>query len=197
MALTSRFILKFSMSVLERTEAAECIKEPKKHEFIKPYGTLYILKKAAFLVLASAGVINFLILALLILKPDFDIAFFERTRWVAIITVGLLLLFALLIQIQDFLYKRTMLHNDQAEKEDDDISVYLKINRFYIERIQKPGSIKAFWSYTKKAYRKNGFIFVQLMDNSCIVIPERIFISEDDIIKLYNYIKEQISKHKR
>lgn len=60
-----------------------------------------------------------------------------------------------------------------------------------------PGSIKAFWNYTNKVYRENGFIFIQRMDNRCIVISERIFTSEDDIIKLYNYIKEQISKHKR
>ncbi|EAA8947142.1 YcxB family protein [Salmonella enterica] len=90
-----------------------------------------------------------------------------------------------------------MLHNDQKEKEDGEISVHLKINRFYIEQIQMPGSIKAFWNYTKKVYRGNGFIFIQRMDNRCIVIPERIFTSEDDIIKLYDYIKEQISKHKR
>lgn len=197
MALTSRFILKYSMSVLERTEAAKLIKEPEKDEFIKPYGMLYILKKAAFLVLALAVIINVIMLAVLILKSDFDIAFLERTRWFAITIVSLFLLFSLLIQLQDFLYKRTMLHNDQKEKEDGEISVHLKINRFYIEQIQMPGSIKAFWNYTNKVYRENGFIFIQRMDNRCIVIPERIFTSEDDIIKLYNYIKEQISKHKR
>ncbi|EDQ1914848.1 YcxB family protein [Salmonella enterica] len=196
MASNSRYNINYTLSVFEKTEAGKLIKEHEKNEFIKPYGIIHILKKSAFIVLLFAAITNLIILLGLIFLTENDPGFLERARYLAITTFVLLTISIGLFYFYDFFMKKTMRNNHSSEINDTDLIIRLKINRSYIEQIMRIGSSKAFWNNIKKTYRKEGYIFIQREDNRCIVIPERIFIHESEINKLYEFIKVQILLHK-
>ncbi|EBD0388403.1 YcxB family protein [Salmonella enterica] len=196
MASNSRYNINYTLSVFEKTEAGKLIKEREKHEFIKPYGIIHILKKSAFIALLFAAITNLIILLSLIFLTENDPGFLERAKYLAITTFVVLTISIGLFYFYDFFMKKTMRNNHSSEINDTELIILLKINRSYIEQIMRIGSSKYFWNYIKKTYRKEGYIFIQSKDNGCIVIPERIFKHESEINKLHEFIKEQVLLHK-
>ncbi|KFC05539.1 aminopeptidase N [Trabulsiella guamensis ATCC 49490] len=194
MVTQARFTLDFSLSVLERAKAGKLIKEHEKKETIQPYDSVFYIRKAAISALIIAVAIIFIMLITLTVHQNVDVPFMERTRVFSILSLCLIGISAILFRTHDYIFNKITEKNNKKEQEDKNASVKLKINRYYIEYIQENVSIKTYWSYIGNIYRKGGFIFIQARNNRCLVIPERIFENKNDINKLYEYLKEQISR---
>lgn len=192
MVTQSRFTLDFSLSVLERAKASKLIKEHEKKETIQPYDSIFYIRKAAISALIIAVAIIFIMLITLTVRQNVDVPFMERMRLFSILSLCLIGVSAILFRTHDYIFNKITAKNNKKEQEDKNTSVKLKINRYYIEYIQENVSIKTYWSYIGNTYRKGGFIFIQAQNNRYLVIPERIFENNNDINKLYEYLKEQI-----
>ncbi|EBY1810942.1 TPA_asm: YcxB family protein [Salmonella enterica subsp. enterica serovar Rubislaw str. ATCC 10717] len=195
MVSKSRYSVSFTLSVFEKTEAGKLIKEREINEYIKPYGSLILIKKTGITILAAAALTNLIMLFGLIFIAPNDPGFMERARYFSVTILVLVAIVFSLLFIYDFLMKKNMRKNNVSETCDDKLKMKIKINRLYIEQIMDIGSSKCLWNVIKKVYRKNGYIFIQREDNRCIVIPERVCESEAEIEKLYGFVKEQISKN--
>lgn len=119
----------------------------------------------------------------------------ERAKFLSILTFTLIAIFIGLLYIYDYLMKKIMRSNHSSEIKDQELMLRLKINRSYIEQVMKIGSSRVFWNNIKKTYRKQGFMFIQIKENRCIIIPERVFKNEEETEKLYNFVKEKIAQN--
>ncbi|MEB6379004.1 YcxB family protein [Leclercia adecarboxylata] len=190
----NRIVVDYSLSVLERTQAAKLINDHKK-AYIKPYGSVSLIQKAALCVFAISALFNFLLLIQFSLKTAPDGAFIARMKTLSII---LLVLFGValgLFQLYDVLLKKIMAKHQRAEQEDLDTLQKVKLNRFFIENITPTASGKVYWKNIKESYRKKGFIFIHMMNDNCVVIPERVFPSSEEAVKVFDFIKLQLAQN--
>lgn len=74
MVRKNRIVVDYSLSVLERTKASKLINDHKK-EYLKPYGYLSLIQKAAVSVLGIAALFTLITLLMLSLKTAPDAAF--------------------------------------------------------------------------------------------------------------------------
>lgn len=195
MIKNSRIVVDYSLSVSERTQASKLINDHKK-EYIKPYGHVALIQKAALYVFLLAALFNLLLLIQFSLKTAPDGDFIARMKTLSII---LLVLFGValgLFQLYDVMMKKVMARHQRAEQEDPETLQKVKLNRFFIENITPTAHGKAYWKNIKESYRKGGFIFIHMLNDNCVVIPERAFSSADEAAEVFDFIKSQIAQNK-
>lgn len=195
MVRKNRIVVDYSLSVLERTKASKLINDHKK-EYLKPYGYLSLIQKAAVSVLGVAALFTLITLLMLSLKTTPDAAFFARTRN---FSIALLVLFGValaLFKLYDVLMNNIMKKHQRVEQEDPETLQKVKLNRFFIENITNTASGKIYWKNVKDSYRKGGFIFIHMMNDNCVVIPERVFASASEAAEVFDFINEQIAQNK-
>jgi len=186
----------YSLSVLERTKASKLINDYKK-EYLKPYGYISLIQKAAVSILAVAVLFNLITLIQLSLKTAPDGDFMARTR---MFSIALLVLFGValaLLKLYDVMMNNVMQKQQRVEQEDEESLQKVKLNRFFIENITPTASGKIYWKNVKDSYRKGGFIFIHMKNDNCVVIPERIFSSASEAAGVFDFINVQIAQNKR
>ncbi|MGJ3354329.1 YcxB family protein [Providencia sp. Je.9.19] len=85
---------------------------------------------------------------------------------------------------------------EEREQQNADAMRHMRITRYYISEVHKFGSIKFFWSYIESAYIAKGFMFIQTTSNEYFIFPSRVFSSEDEFQEVYEFVTEQIARHK-
>lgn len=191
----NRFILNYSLSVLERNKATKLIKEYKKLEFTKPYEILYEMSMLSIYFLGLAFLLSIVYLALFVFHTDNMESLPEATTRLiktGLISSTLVILCILLFLIKTKLETFIINKRDPIEKESKELSLNLRINRLYIEQIRTNGSYKVYWSFIKKAYKKREFIFIQTQENDHIVIPIRVFITAEEFAIFYSFVQERM-----
>ncbi len=192
----NRVVVDYSLSVLERTKASKLINDYKK-EYLKPYGYISLIQKAAVSILAVAVLFNLITLIQLSLKTAPDGDFMARTR---MFSIALLVLFGValaLLKLYDVMMNNVMQKQQRVEQEDEESLQKVKLNRFFIENITPTASGKIYWKNVKDSYRKGGFIFIHMKNDNCVVIPERIFSSASEAAGVFDFINVQIAQNKR
>lgn len=195
MIKNNRIVVDYSLSVLERNKASKLINEYK-NEYIKPYDYIFMIKKGAVYIFAIAAVFNILLLILLSLDTSSDGNFFERIKVLSIILLSLFGLALGLLKIYDVVIDNVMRKHESIEQEDKEILQKVKLNRFFIENITSTVSGKTYWKNIKDSYKKDGFIFIHMLNDGCVVIPERIFSSESEAAEAYDFIRLQLAQNK-
>lgn len=191
----NRIVVDYSLSVLERDKASKLIKEYKK-EYIKPYDFILFIRKVAVTIFAFAALFNVIILVQPILKTAPGGHFLDGDKIFNIITLGLFGVALLLFEIYDVVINKAMNRRAKLEQEDEETIRKVKLNRYFIESITNTESGKVYWKNIKDCYRKEGFIFIHMMGDGCVVIPERIFSSQREIAEMFDFIKMQITQNK-
>ena len=194
--IKSRAVFSFSLSVLERTKASQLI-NAHKDELIAPYDRVFLIKRAAILLVAAAALFTLLMLIMLSLKSSPDAAFMARVRLTSMILLGLFSAGGVLLKIYELLINKIMTRREPQEQKDGETLHKVKLNRYFIEHITRAGSGKTYWENIKESYKKGGFIFIHLRTNQCVVIPERIFTSPDEAAQTYDFIAAQIARHQQ
>lgn len=191
----NRIVVDYSLSALERTKAGKLINDHKKEQ-LKPYGSLFLIHKAAVFVLAVAALFNFITLLQLSLQTAPDGDFLARTK---MFSIALLVLFGValaLFKLYDVVMNKVMQKQQQAEQEDEETLQKVKLNRFFIENITNTASVKIYWEKVKESYRKGGFIFIHMRSDNCVVIPERVFASANEAAEVFDFINAQIAQNR-
>lgn len=191
----NRIVVDYSLSVSERTKASKRIHDHKK-EYLKPYGYISLIQKAAVAVLAVAVLFNFITLLVIGLKTTPDVDFLARTK---MFSIALLVLFGIalaLFKLHDVMMNNVMQKQQVAEQEDPETLQKVKLNRFFIENITPTASGKIYWKNVKDSYRQDGFIFIHMMNDNCVVIPERVFSSASEAAEVFDFITLQIAQNK-
>lgn len=191
----NRIVVDYSLSALERTNAGKLINDHKK-EHLKPYGSLFLIHKAAVSVLAVAALFNFITLLQLSLQTAPDGDFLARAK---MFSIALLVLFGValaLFKLYDVVMNRVMQKQQQVEQEDEETLQKVKLNRFFIENITNTASVKIYWEKVKESYRKGGFIFIHMRSDNCVVIPERVFASANEAADVFDFINAQIAQNR-
>lgn len=191
----NRIAVDYSLSVLERSKASKLINEYKK-EYIKPYDYIFVIKKVAVYIFVLAALFNIILLITLILKESPDGYFFERTKVLSIILLSLFGIALGLFKIYDVVINKVMIKQENIEQEDEETLQKVKLNRYFIENITNTASGKTYWKNIKDSYKKEGFIFIHMKNDQCIVIPERIFSSESEVAEVFDFIKLKIAQNK-
>ena len=184
----------YSLSVLERTKASKLIHDHKK-EYRKPYGYISLIQKAAVSILAIAVLFNVITLLQLSLRTTLDSDFLARTK---MFSIALLVLFGValaLFKLYDVMMDNVMQKQHRVEQEDEETLQKVKLNRFFIENITHTASGKIYWKNVKESYRKDGFIFIHMKNDNCVVIPERVFASASEAAEVFDFINAQIAQH--
>ncbi|KFK93803.1 aminopeptidase N [Serratia sp. Ag1] len=120
-----------------------------------------------------------------------------RTRVINIILLALFGLSLALFNIQEKLLIKAMKKNEAAEQTDDEIAQRVKLTRYFVENITNSATGRVYWEHIKTSYRKGGFIFIHMRNDSCIVIPERVFTSESEAACVVEFIHAQIAQRKQ
>ena len=191
----NRIVVGYSLSVLERTQASKLIQDHKK-EYLKPYGYISLIQKAAVAILAVAVLFNVITLLQFSLRTTLDSDFLARTK---MFSIALLVLFGValaLFKLYDVLMNNAMQKQQPVEQEDAGILQKVKLNRFFVETITPNASGKIYWKNVKDSYRKNGFIFIHMKNDNCVVIPERVFASAGEAAEVFDFINVQIAQNK-
>jgi len=191
----NRIVVGYSLSVLERTQASKLIHDHKK-EYLKPYGYISLIQKAAVAILAVAVLFNVITLLQFSLRTTLDSDFLARTK---MFSIALLVLFGValaLFKLYDVLMNNVMQKQQPVEQEDAGILQKVKLNRFFVEAITPNASGKIYWKNVKDSYRKNGFIFIHMKNDNCVVIPERVFASAGEAAEVFDFINVQIAQNK-
>ncbi len=191
----NRIVVGYSLSVLERTQASKLIHDHKK-EYLKPYGYISLIQKAAVAILAVAVLFNVITLLQFSLRTTLDSDFLARTK---MFSIALLVLFGValaLFKLYDVLMNNVMQKQQPVEQEDVGILQKVKLNRFFVEAITPNASGKIYWKNVKDSYRKNGFIFIHMKNDNCVVIPERVFASAGEAAEVFDFINVQIAQNK-
>ncbi len=191
----NRIVVGYSLSVLERTQASKLIRDHKK-EYLKPYGYISLIQKAAVAILAVAVLFNVITLLQFSLRTTLDSDFLARTK---MFSIALLVLFGValaLFKLYDVLMNNVMQKQQPVEQEDAGILQKVKLNRFFVETITPNASGKIYWKNVKDCYRKNGFIFIHMKNDNCVVIPERVFASAGEVAEVFDFINVQIAQNK-
>ena len=191
----NRIVVGYSLSVLERTQASKLIQDHKK-EYLKPYGYISLIQKAAVPILAVAVLFNVITLLQFSLRTTLDSDFLARTK---MFSIALLVLFGValaLFKLYDVLMNNVMQKQQPVEQEDVGILQKVKLNRFFVETITPNASGKIYWKNVKDSYRKNGFIFIHMKNDNCVVIPERVFASAGEAAEVFDFINVQIAQNK-
>lgn len=191
----NRLTIDYSLSVLERTTASKLIRDYEK-EFIKPYKSVFIISKAALYIFAFAALFNLLVLVKLIMATPPEGSVFERLRLISIIVLCLFGIALILFKIYEAVNDRIMRKHETAEQEDHEMQQKVKLNRYFLEIITNTGSGKTYWKDIKASYRKKGFIFIHMLNDRCVIIPERIFSSENEIVDVFNFIESQMAHNR-
>ena len=89
-----------------------------------------------------------------------------------------------------------MQKQQRVGQEDQEPLQKVKLNRFFVETITPNASGKIYWRNVKDSYRKNGFIFIHMKNDNCVVIPERVFASASEAAEVFDFINEQIAQNK-
>lgn len=188
----NRIVVDYSLSVLERTQAGKLIHDHKK-AYLKPYGYISLIQKAAVSILAIAVLFNVITLLQLSLRTTLDSDFLARTK---MFSIALLVLFGValaLFKLYDVMINNVMQKQQQVEQE---ILQKVKLNRFFVETITPNASGKIYWKNVKDSYRENGFIFIHMKNDNCVVIPERVFASASEAAEVFDFITMQIAQNK-
>jgi len=191
----NRIVVDYSLSVLERTKAGKLIHDHKK-EYLKPYGYISLIQKAAVSVLAVTVIFNVITLLQLSLRTTLDSDFLARIK---MFSIALLVLFGValaLFKLYDVMMNNVMQKQQQVEQEDEETLQKVKLNRFFIENITPTASGKIYWKNVKDSYRKGGFIFIHMKNDNCVVIPERVFASASEAAEVFDFITLQIAQNK-
>lgn len=191
----NRIVVDYSLSVLERTQAGKLIHDHKK-EYLKPYGYISLIQKAAVSILAIAVLFNVITLLQLSLRTTLDSDFLARTK---MFSIALLVLFGValaLFKLYDVMMNNVMQKQQRVEQEDQEILQKVKLNRFFVETITPNASGKIYWKNVKDSYRENGFIFIHMKNDNCVVIPERVFASASEAAEVFDFINVQIAQNK-
>lgn len=191
----NRIVVDYSLSVLERDKASKLIREYEK-EHIKPYDSILFIKKAGVYVFAFAAIFNIIALVQPILDTSPGRSFFDADKILNIIVLSLFGFALILFEVYDVVINRAMKRRARLEQEDDESIQKVKLNRFFIESITNTASGKAYWKNIKNSYRKEGFIFIHMMNDRCVIIPERIFPSENEIAEVFGFIRTQMAANK-
>lgn len=196
MIRNNRITVDYSLSVLERTTASKLIMDYEK-EYIKPYQSVFLIRKAALYLFGFAALFNFLVLVQLILTTTPEGSVFARIRLISIIVLCIFGISLILFKIYDTVNDRIMRKHEISEQEDQETQQKVKLNRYFLEVITNTGSGKTYWKDIKASYRKKGFIFIHMLNDRCVVIPERIFPSENERVEIFNFIELQIAQNKQ
>ncbi|MED7793111.1 YcxB family protein [Klebsiella aerogenes] len=192
----NRISIRFTMSVLERTEAAKSIKTYKK-EMIKPYEYIDYIKNTGLIVLLFAVLTTLLQLLDPFTFSSSDVAHMEKQRVLSLIAFGLFALAIGTLYIYDAVMTRVAKKRDAAEQADDELLQVIKLNRFFVENISAVSIGRVYWRNVKTSYRRDGFIFIHLLNDSCLVIPDRALESEEEAVEITEFIRTQIATHKK
>lgn len=191
----NRIVVGYSLSVLERTQASKLIHDHKK-EYLKPYGYISLIQKAAVAILAVAVLFNVITLLQFSLRTTLDSDFLARTK---MFSIALLVLFGValaLFKLYDVLMNNVMQKQQPVEQEDSETLQKVKLNRFFVEAITPNASGKIYWKNVKDSYRDDGFIFIHMKNDNCVVIPERVFASAGEAAEVFDFINVQIAQNK-
>jgi hypothetical protein len=195
--MKSRYDIHYSLSALELSAITKSLKEYRKIETMKPYGTLIKMWKICFIGAGIAVFLLFLTAITLNLKvndvSDTIIRLKNMNIYAFILLAASLAGVGVMGKLEHFVMKK----NEKKEHKNQEYIRHVKINRHYIENIQGVGSVKTFWSFIKRVYINKEFMFIQTNDNEYIVFPSRSLASEEEFQQLFVFIREQIDKHSK
>ncbi|WP_235427891.1 YcxB family protein [Yersinia rohdei] len=191
-----RIIVDFSLSLLERSEAAKHIKSYKEASF-KPYRYIFLIKKASVYSFIFAIMFTILQMIMIILKAPDDGSFMARAKVISCILLALFGVSLALSIIYDAVLNRVMKKNQASEQADEELSQRVKLTRYYVENITPSVTGRVYWEHIKSSYRNTGFIYIHMLNDSCVVIPERVFASEDEVASAAEFILTQMAQRKQ
>ncbi|ALR78899.1 hypothetical protein AO703_09445 [[Enterobacter] lignolyticus] len=115
----------------------------------------------------------------------------------SIITFGLFALSVGVFYIYDAIMSRVAKKNETSEQQDESTEQKIKLNRYFVENISVVSIGRVYWKNVKTSYRKDGFIFIHMLSDACLVIPERALNSKTEAAEVADFIKMQIANNKR
>lgn len=115
----------------------------------------------------------------------------------SIIAFGLYALAVGVFYIYDAVMSRVAKKREAVEQQDEETEQTIKLNRCFVESVSVVTTGRVYWKNVKASYRREGFIFIHLLNDICFVIPERVLSSESEAAEVADFIRIQIARHKQ